>query len=96
MGDQVAIIPYLACGKCIACRRERTNCCEMLKVLGVHADGGLRELISVPTSQLIQTKQLSLDSSALLEPLAIGAHAVNRQVFSKGSECLSLVQARSV
>ncbi|NNM84439.1 MAG: alcohol dehydrogenase catalytic domain-containing protein, partial [Phycisphaerales bacterium] len=39
-GDRCCVEPYLNCGKCIACRRGRVNCCTSLKVLGVHTDGG--------------------------------------------------------
>lgn len=77
-GDQVCIIPYLHCGVCLACRRGRTNCCREMRVLGVHVDGGMRERISVPTTHLLKANGLSLDEAALVEPLAIGAHAVRR------------------
>lgn len=77
-GDKVAIIPYLHCGQCLACRRGTTNCCINMKVLGVHLDGGMRERIAVPVSHLIRADQLTLDEAAMIEPLAIGAHAVRR------------------
>lgn len=77
-GDRVAIIPYLSCGNCHACRNGKTNCCTKVNVLGVHIDGGMRELVAVPTEQLMKTTSLSYDEAALIEPLAIGAHAVNR------------------
>jgi 2-desacetyl-2-hydroxyethyl bacteriochlorophyllide A dehydrogenase len=87
-GDQVAIIPYLHCGACVACRRGRTNCCAGLRVLGVHTDGGMRERIAVPAAHLIRTEGLSLDQSAILEPLAIGAHAVRRSGVGAGDTAL--------
>src|SRR5688572_27867541 len=34
-GGRCAVEPYLTCGKCIACRRGKTNCCTTLKCLGV-------------------------------------------------------------
>src|ERR1700760_2199976 len=37
-GDRCSVEPYLNCGHCIACRRAKGNCCENLKVLGVHTD----------------------------------------------------------
>lgn len=43
IGDRCAVEPYLHCGHCIACRKGKTNCCERIQVLGVHADGGMRE-----------------------------------------------------
>jgi 2-desacetyl-2-hydroxyethyl bacteriochlorophyllide A dehydrogenase len=87
-GDQVSIIPYLHCGSCIACRSGKTNCCTAMNVLGVHTDGGMRELISVPVTHLIGTAGLTLDQSAVLEPLSIGAHAVRRSGLLPGETAL--------
>ncbi|MCD9025527.1 zinc-binding alcohol dehydrogenase family protein [Cohnella silvisoli] len=87
-GDQVSIIPYMHCGQCIACRSGKTNCCTSMKVLGVHIDGGMRELISVPVTHLIRTNGLTLDQSAVLEPLSIGAHAVRRAGLHRGETVL--------
>jgi threonine dehydrogenase-like Zn-dependent dehydrogenase len=83
-GDQVSVIPYMHCGTCIACRNGKTNCCTDMKVQGVHIDGGMRELISVQVSHLIKTNGLTLDQTAVLEPLSIGAHAVRRSGLRKG------------
>ncbi|WP_256758070.1 zinc-binding alcohol dehydrogenase family protein [Cohnella sp. WQ 127256] len=88
VGDQVSVIPYMHCGQCIACRNGKTNCCTSMKVLGVHIDGGMRELISVPVTHLVGTNGLSLDQSAVLEPLSIGAHAVRRAGLVKGETVL--------
>jgi 2-desacetyl-2-hydroxyethyl bacteriochlorophyllide A dehydrogenase len=87
-GDPVSIVPYMHCGTCIACRRGLTNCCVSLKVLGVHVDGGMRERITVPVSHLIKTEGLTLDQSAVLEPLSIGAHAVRRSGLREGDVAL--------
>lgn len=77
-GDAVTIIPYLNCGQCIACRKGKPNCCVSMKVCGVHVDGGMCEYLSVPDTALVQNQGLTLDELALVEPLAIGAHAVRR------------------
>ncbi|WP_029192750.1 zinc-binding alcohol dehydrogenase family protein [Paenibacillus harenae] len=87
-GDQVAVIPYMHCGDCIACRNGKTNCCTGMKVLGVHIDGGMRERIAVPVTHLLVTNGLTLDQSAVLEPLAIGAHAVRRSELRAGETAL--------
>jgi len=52
VGDRCAVEPYLNCGRCIACRRGKPNCCTQLKVMGVHVDGGLRERFLVPAAKL--------------------------------------------
>jgi hypothetical protein len=77
-GDPVAILPYMECGECIACRVGKTNCCTQLNVIGVHSDGGMQEWISVPADHLVKADGLDLDETALVECLAIGAHAVRR------------------
>ncbi|MBP1967728.1 zinc-binding alcohol dehydrogenase family protein [Paenibacillus aceris] len=87
-GDQVSVVPYMHCGTCIACRNGNTNCCTDMKVLGVHIDGGMRELVSIPASHLIKTDGLTLDQAAMLEPLSIGAHAVRRSGLRAGETAL--------
>ena len=78
VGDAVTFIPYFSCGKCIACRNKKPNCCTDIQVFGVHIDGGMSEYISVPIQFLVKSQGLSFDELALVEPLAIGCHGVNR------------------
>jgi 2-desacetyl-2-hydroxyethyl bacteriochlorophyllide A dehydrogenase len=77
-GDLCSVEPYMNCGACSACRRGGINCCEKLRVLGVHTDGGLRPRFVVPARKLHPSKSLSLEQLALVETLAIGCHAVAR------------------
>ena len=88
VGDRCAVEPYLNCGRCSACRRGKTNCCEKLEVLGVHVDGGMREQIVVPARKLHKSGALPLEALALVEMLAIGAHAVRRADVQKGETVL--------
>lgn len=83
-GDRVVLIPYINCNECAACRAGKSNCCQNLRVYGVHADGGMQEIISYPTRLLIPANELSLDEIVLAEPLAIGAHALRRSRVKKG------------
>jgi 2-desacetyl-2-hydroxyethyl bacteriochlorophyllide A dehydrogenase len=77
-GETVYIVPYLACGKCVACRRGVTNACQNLAVLGVHRDGGMTEFLCVPEQNVVSAGKASLDEAAMIEFLAIGAHGVKR------------------
>ena len=88
VGDHCSVEPYLNCGICIACRRGRQNCCVNLQVLGVHTDGGMRELIIVPTRKLHRSDRLSFEQLALVETLGIGAHAVERTQLEPGEWAL--------
>lgn len=77
-GEILTLIPYISCGRCVACRNGTPNCCVYLKVFGVHVDGGMKEFISVPSSSLVHGDGLSPEALALVEPLAVGAHGVRR------------------
>jgi 2-desacetyl-2-hydroxyethyl bacteriochlorophyllide A dehydrogenase len=77
-GDRCAIEPYMSCGQCRTCTLGRTNCCEQLRLLGVHVDGGMQGFLGVPVELLHKSERLSLDQLALVETLGIGAHAVRR------------------
>ena len=78
VGDQVYVMPYLSCGTCVACRQGKTNCCMRIEVLGVHRDGGMSEYLALPERFVFRTEGISLDDAAMIEFLAIGAHAVKR------------------
>ncbi|HEX4007386.1 MAG TPA: zinc-binding alcohol dehydrogenase family protein [Acidobacteriaceae bacterium] len=87
-GDRCAIEPYLTCGECRTCLQGRNNCCEHIRLLGIHIDGGMQEYLSVPLELLHPSKELSLDQMALIETLGIGAHAVDRSNLKAGEEAL--------
>ncbi|MGH8294025.1 MAG: zinc-binding alcohol dehydrogenase family protein [Steroidobacteraceae bacterium] len=84
-GQVVTVNPYLACGRCIACRKGKPNCCASIQVLGVHTDGGMCELLAVPEAAVIDASALTLDQAAMVEFLAIGAHAVSRAKLAPDS-----------
>lgn len=77
-GEALTFIPYFSCGKCIACRSGKPNCCATIQVCGVHLDGGMVDYLSVPEATLIKSEGLRYDELALVEPLAIGAHGIRR------------------
>ena len=87
-GDRCAIDPYLNCEVCDACRAGRSNCCERLQVLGIHRDGGMQDLVSVPPRLLHRSNKLTLDQLALVETLGIGAHAVARAELREGETAI--------
>jgi 2-desacetyl-2-hydroxyethyl bacteriochlorophyllide A dehydrogenase len=87
-GQLVTINPYLSCQSCVACRQGKPNCCVSLRVLGVHVDGGMREVISVPEIAVIDAAGLTLEQAAMVEFLSIGAHAVSRGQPRPGSRTL--------
>jgi 2-desacetyl-2-hydroxyethyl bacteriochlorophyllide A dehydrogenase len=87
-GDTVYVMPYLSCGDCIACRQGKTNCCTRIQVMGVHRDGAFTEFVSVPRRFVGSASGITLDQAAMLEFLAIGAHAVRRADVQPGQRVL--------
>ena len=77
-GRNVAVLPYNNCGSCAACGRRRPNACLANKTLGVQQDGALSTYFTVPWQKLYAADRLSLPELALVEPLAVGFHAVSR------------------
>jgi alcohol dehydrogenase len=77
-GDRCCVEPYINCQECHSCRRGLTNCCERHQTLGVHCDGGLRPLFTLPARKLHPSPRLTHEQHALVETLAIGCHAIDR------------------
>ncbi|WKN41158.1 zinc-binding alcohol dehydrogenase family protein [Tunicatimonas pelagia] len=78
VGDKCSVEPYLNKTQDQAVRRGYTNCGENLSVLGVHQDGGMRERFKLPAKYLHTSEKLTYEQLAVVEPLGIGCHAVNR------------------
>jgi 2-desacetyl-2-hydroxyethyl bacteriochlorophyllide A dehydrogenase len=87
-GTLMVVNPYLSCGSCRACRKEEPNCCMHIEVLGVHRDGGMCARIAVPARNLYEATGLDETQAAMVEFLAIGAHAVARSGVSAGDRVL--------
>jgi len=67
-----------------ACLKGRTNCCENLRVFGIHIDGGLQGALSVPVHLLHKSTLLDLDQLALVETLGIGRACSATERFEEG------------
>jgi len=87
-GDRVGIMPYVSCKTCVACRAGKTNCCTSIAVLGVHTDGGMQEVISIPADLLLPANHLDWADIAIIEPLAISAHAVRRSQLTSADTAI--------
>jgi L-iditol 2-dehydrogenase len=78
-GDLATAPPQIVCGECVPCREGRYHICENLKVMGFQAPGVAQEFFAFPESDLLKLPaQFSVESGALVEPLAVAIHAVSR------------------
>ncbi|MFB3922522.1 MAG: alcohol dehydrogenase catalytic domain-containing protein [Terriglobia bacterium] len=87
-GDRCAVNPYMTCGECAACLSGRTNCCAKMCVIGVHTDGGMRDLVLLPAKQMYACAKLPVELVPLVETLAVGAHAVGRAAAQRGERAM--------
>ena len=77
-GQAVTVVPYTNCGQCSSCRKGRANACRYNQTLGVQRDGAMQEFITIPWQKLISDDQLSAKELAMVEPLTVGFHAIDR------------------
>ena len=93
-GRAVAVEPTLGCGSCGYCAQgDRQHCCDGAQILGVSRDGGMAEYVLAPAHNLVQLPTgLDISSAALVEPLAVAVHTVQR-LRLRGKERLLVIGA---
>lgn len=95
-GDRVVVDPYLYCGKCYPCSIGRTNCCEDLRVLGVHVDGGMADYFAHPADMLVKVESdIPWDTLPMAEPLTIALHGIHRAQLKRG-EHVAIIGAGTI
>jgi len=91
VGAPVAINPISGCGDCAACTTGDENLCEARTILGCTpaAPGAFAETMVVGERNLVALPDgVPLEWGALVEPLAVGAHAVRLADPEPGSSAL--------
>lgn len=77
-GMVVTCNPYTNCGNCASCRNGRVNACQHNETLGVQRNGAMKEYIVIPWQKVIPAGTLDVKTTAIVEPMSVGFHAVNR------------------
>lgn len=92
LGDRVTVMPYLACGECLYCRRGRSNICENKTVPGIKGWLGsfAGYFVSRPEITYRLGGRTTLKQGALAEPLAVAVHSAVRGRVGPGSRVLVL------
>lgn len=86
VGDRVTVEPNIPCGDCLYCEEGKYNLCEKAAAIGLQTDtGGFAENAVVPAKQVYELPDsVTLKEGALVEPLAVGVHAVRRSGIGPG------------
>lgn len=90
-GDDVTVMPQLACGTCYPCTHGNYHICNTLKVIGCQADGAAQEYFAVDRKLVVKLPEgMSYDYGSMIEPAAVGVHAAGRLGDIKGMNILVL------
>jgi len=91
IGQAVTIQPQIVCGKCYPCRTGKYNLCEVLKVMGFQDTGAASQFFVIDQAKVTPLPDgMSFDEGAMVEPLAVGVHAVRRAGDVKGLRIIVL------
>ncbi|KAH6715972.1 zinc-dependent alcohol dehydrogenase [Leptodontidium sp. 2 PMI_412] len=94
VGDRVALEVGIPCGQCTICRKGRYNLCKKMRFRSSaksvpHFQGTLQERINHPAIWCHKIPDhVSFDAAALLEPLSVAIHSLNRAAPAPGSTAL--------
>jgi 2-desacetyl-2-hydroxyethyl bacteriochlorophyllide A dehydrogenase len=85
VGDRVTVMPLDWCGACAACRAGHGHVCHNLNFVGIDSPGSLQERWNVKARWLVRLPEdLDLRTAALVEPVAVAVHDVERAGVAAG------------
>jgi D-arabinose 1-dehydrogenase-like Zn-dependent alcohol dehydrogenase len=88
-GDRVVVNPLRFCGKCETCRAGYSYVCGSLNLIGIDCDGGFAEYCAVPEENVLRIPDsLPFKIAAIVEPVAVGVHAVRGAGVGVGDSVL--------
>ncbi|KAH0837715.1 chlorophyll synthesis pathway protein BchC [Fonsecaea pedrosoi CBS 271.37] len=91
-GQKVAVFPVLTDGTCYWCQQNTYGMCDKWGFLGYSGwGGGMAQYVCVQRREIhVIPDSIPLDVAALVEPLAVGWHAVKKSAVKPGDLCLVL------
>ncbi len=90
-GDRVTFDSTISCGACRFCAEGQVNLCDNRRVVGVapveyRQHGAFAEQLAIPARILYKLPDtLPYDQAAMVEPVSIAVHAVQRTKIAAGS-----------
>jgi (R,R)-butanediol dehydrogenase/meso-butanediol dehydrogenase/diacetyl reductase len=90
IGDRVTSLPYIGCNTCEPCVAGKGMHCEDIRGLGLgQLPGAYAEYVMCGAKSLFKLPD-NVDSrlGALVEPLSVGLHGVNRSGLGPGAACV--------
>ncbi|HBP63237.1 MAG TPA: butanediol dehydrogenase [Desulfosporosinus sp.] len=85
VGDRVAPDACQVCWECYYCKRMNYSMCEKLAFTGLMTDGAFAEYVNVPAYTMYKIPDdMSYEAAAVIEPIAVGIHAVRQAPVMEG------------
>lgn len=90
VGERVTSLPYISCGDCEPCSRGDGMHCARIQGLGLgQLPGAFAEYVLCGAQSLLKLPdKVSSREGALVEPLSVGLHGVNRAQLKPGMGCV--------
>ncbi len=92
VGDRACALPFISCGSCIVCLAGDGFACPHVRTIGQgNLPGAHAELVRVGAKEAFQLPEsLDYEAGALVEPLAVGLHALRTAALEPGDDVLVL------
>ncbi len=89
VGDKVVVRPLDPCGECYACKNGLSHICYNLNFMGVDTNGSMQSYWTVPSTTIHKIPEdMDLKNAALVEPVAVATHDVNRSGLKAGEKAV--------
>ncbi len=96
VGDKITFMPQVTCGECYPCKHGMYHICESLKVMGFQTGGAAQEYFALPADKVLKLPEsMSLDQAAMIEPIAVTVHALQRGGGAEG-KCVIVLGAGTI
>ena len=87
VGDKVTVMPLDWDGTCAACQAGVNHICQNLTFVGIDSPGALQNRWNVKADWLVRLPaDLDLKTAALVEPVAVAQHDINRAAVQPGQK----------
>lgn len=88
-GDRVAVAPLVPCDHCEFCMQGKPALCTQYSFLGSRENGAMAEFVAVDERNvLVIPDEVSNKEAALIEPLSVALHGIERISFQPGARAV--------
>lgn len=91
VGDRVTVAPLKPCGDCEYCAKGFPSMCTNYSFIGSREPGAMAEYVAVPEGNvLVIPDDLTLKEAAIIEPLTVAIHGIDRLKVESGDIAMVL------